>query len=95
MEGKGVTACVRECAETFFFFLPSTTDDFDIFSFSTYHSLNHVWSLHAQTLHCLKNVQETLSFHPLQNVTECNKGTSPTCTGTETEGRILSALASH
>lgn len=46
-----------------------------------------MWSLHAQALDRLKDVQETFSFHPLQNVAERDEGAGPTRTGTETKNR--------
>lgn len=73
------------CAIEIFFF-PLSPQPISYFS-STYHRLNHVRSLHAQTLDRLKDVQETFSFHPLQNVAERDEGAGPTRTGTEAKGR--------
>lgn len=81
--GRGVTV------RTLFFFSFSAADL--IFS-PTYHSLNHVWPLHAQTLDRLKDVQKTFSFHSFQNVAERDEGAGPTRTGTETKNNVLEGV---
>lgn len=60
--------------------------------YCAHHGLNHVWSLHTQTLDGLKNVQEAFSFYSLEDVAECDEGSGPSRSGAEDKHTISDCI---